>query len=298
MVSQLVTHFRLDQRSRVIDVGAGTGQVIVPLASRAGAGIAIEPEPDLLQRLRDRRGLGHNVLTVLGTDRDLPILAAAGFGPVDLVTVANALHFMNPADVFANARPLLRPGGGIAIVSHGVPLWLADNGWAREVNRFLQDWLGASTGGQCGVDDRTRADRAATLSECGFVEVTVLHHEYTAQLTPQYVVGHLYSALSETQIPVDRRADFEKGCSPPSNAAEHPRTWWSRYPSSRWLRQPPWADRSEQHLAQGSSGSNGNRNARSEWRVGARFPRSALTAAQSPSAVSASGIRQPIPPIR
>lgn len=212
VVSQLVAHSDLDKSSRIVDVGAGTGQVVVPLARRVGLGIAIEPEPDLLQLLRARQDLGDNILTVLGTDRDLPLVRqAAGDRRIDLITVANALHFMDPASVFADARELLRPGGGIAIISHGVPLWLADTAWAREVNRYLQGWLGASTGGQCGMDEQSRLERADQLVACGFVDVTVFRHDYTAQLTPQYIVGHLYSALSETQVPVNRRADFEAG---------------------------------------------------------------------------------------
>jgi hypothetical protein len=55
-----------------------------------GAAVAIEPEPDLLKRLRDRPDLEGTMLTMLGTDRDLPILGAAGCRPVDLITVANA----------------------------------------------------------------------------------------------------------------------------------------------------------------------------------------------------------------
>ncbi|MGI8415067.1 MAG: class I SAM-dependent methyltransferase [Nakamurella sp.] len=122
MVSQLVAHFDLDNSSRIVNVGAGTGQVVVPLARRVRLGIAIEPEPDLLQLLRARQDLGDDILTVLGTDRDLPLVRqAAGDRRIDLITVANALHFMDLASVFADARELLRTGGGIAIISHGCP---------------------------------------------------------------------------------------------------------------------------------------------------------------------------------
>lgn len=79
-------------------------------------------------------------LTVMPVQHRPPIpdrggLQTAGDRRVDLITVANALHFMNPASVFADARELLRPGGGIAIISHGVPLWLADTPWARSAAR-------------------------------------------------------------------------------------------------------------------------------------------------------------------
>lgn len=211
-VSQLVEHFGLNDESCVLDLGAGTGQVIAPLARRVGCGVALEPEPDLLRRLRARPDIGTNVLTVLGSDRDLPLLRRAiDDRRIDLLTVANALHFMDPASVFADARTLLRPGGGIAIVSHGLPLWLADVEWARAVNRFLLDWLEAPTASFCGLDDNTRHERARLLTDAGFIDVTVLRHDYQVELSPDYIVGHLYSALSEKQVPADRRADFESG---------------------------------------------------------------------------------------
>ncbi|MGI8415068.1 MAG: hypothetical protein ACR2P2_02445 [Nakamurella sp.] len=79
------------------------------------------------------------------------------------------------------------------------------------MNRYLQGSLGAATGGQCGMDEQSRLERADQLVACGFVDVTVFRHNYTAELTRQYIVGHLFSAMSETQVPVDRRADFEAG---------------------------------------------------------------------------------------
>lgn len=225
VVSQLVAHFDLNDQSCVLDLGAGTGQVVAPLARRVGLGVAVEPEPDLLRRLRARTDIGTNVLAVLGSDRDLPLLREV-MGDrhdrhVHLLTMANALHFMDPASVFADARTLLRPGGGIAVVSHGLPLWLADAEWARAVNRFLTDWFDRPTGDLCGLDDHARDERAQLLDAAGFIDVTVLRHDYTAELTPDYVVGHLYSALSEEQVPADRRADFESGI---RSAIEHSAT--------------------------------------------------------------------------
>ena len=41
---------------------------------------------------------------------------------IGLLTVANALHWMDATAVFAAARQLLCPGGGVAVITHGRPL--------------------------------------------------------------------------------------------------------------------------------------------------------------------------------
>ncbi|NNC12292.1 class I SAM-dependent methyltransferase [Planctomonas sp. JC2975] len=212
VVADLVSHFGLDLASSVVDLGSGTGQAIAPLSRRVGVGIAIEPEPDMLRRLRERTDVGSNVLTILGSDHDLPLLRnVLGDRRVDLVTVANALHFMDPAAVFADALSVLRPGGGIAVISHGWPLWLADSDWSRAVRAFLEQWLGHGTARTCGLDEQTLHERESLLTSTGFVDVTVSRHEYTTEVTPDYVVGNLASALSDEQVPAARRSEFEAG---------------------------------------------------------------------------------------
>jgi SAM-dependent methyltransferase len=213
VITQLVEHFQLGGADCVLDLGAGTGELLIPLVRVVGYGIGLEPEPDMLAQLRARAQREClDVVAVLASAEELPTLRRTlGGVSISLLTVANALHFMNAEDVFAHARQLLRPVGGIAVVSHGLPLWLADMDWARAVNDYLQRWLGEPTGGLCGLDDATRDKRARLLRQAGFQTVTVLRHRYSATLTPDYIVGHLYSALSQEQVPANRREDFERG---------------------------------------------------------------------------------------
>lgn len=212
VVDQLVGHLGLGPTDRVLGLGAGTGQLVLPLARRLGLGVGLDPEPDMLRLLRDRaRAEQVQVVTLLAGGEDLDVVRRlVGDGSFGLVATANALHWMDAAQVFADVHRLLRPGGGIAVVSHGVPLWLAATGWAQELNRFLQGWLGQPSGWMCGSDDATRRERAGLLVAAGFSDVTVLRHRYEAVLSPEYVMGHLYSALSPQDVPVERRPAFEQ----------------------------------------------------------------------------------------
>jgi SAM-dependent methyltransferase len=197
-----------------VDVGAGTGQLAIPLARRLGGVLAVEPEPAMLALLRERTRDDEvaNLLCVLADDTDLGLVTAVvGEGGCALVTVANALHWMDEETFFLAARRLLRPRGVLAVVTHGVPLWLADTPWAGALRGFLEQWLGAPVGFSCGTDATTLEQRRAALIRSGFSDVEVVGHGYDAAVDADHVIGQLYSAMSEGQVPAARRGEFEDG---------------------------------------------------------------------------------------
>lgn len=56
--------------------------------------------------------------------------------------------------MFAAARRLLRPGGGVASITHGRPIWLGERDWARAQRAYLERWFGPITA-TSRTDDRT-----------------------------------------------------------------------------------------------------------------------------------------------
>jgi len=197
-----------------LDLGAGTGQVAVPLAAHVGTALAVEPEPDMLAQLR-RRGEEENVrnlLCVLASDQDVPaLLDAIGRGRCGLITVANALHWMDAPALFEAAHRGLAPGGAVAIITHGIPLWLNEEHWARALNAYLTDWFGRPLTARCGSDEAALRERQDQLAAAGFSDVAVIKHRYQADIDADYVIGHLYSALDADALPTARRPEFEGG---------------------------------------------------------------------------------------
>ena len=213
VLDQLLTCLGLTPADRAVDLGAGTGQVAVPLAARLAGVLALDPEPDMLVQLRRRAEDEQlpNLVCALAADADLPALTcatgAAGFG---LLTVANALHWMDAAAVFTAARRLLRPGGGVAVITHGRPLWLGEQDWARALRGYLEDWFGPAPAG-CGTDEQTLLARRRLLEAAGFVDIAVLEHHFPMPVDTDFVIGHLYSTLPPGQLPDDRRDQFAAG---------------------------------------------------------------------------------------
>jgi len=198
VLDALVEAFGLGLTDVAIDLGCGTGQLTLPLAERVRAVIGVDPEPDML-RLAAAAAQDRGTRTaswMLGFDSDLPALARLlGPGTVAAITVATAIHWMDPAALFAAARPMLRRGGGIAVVTNGVPLWLQDSDWSRSLRAALEEWAGRDVGWACGTDEEARTRYRDALAVAGYTtgEVRV---EYDAQLDIEEIVGGVLSAMS------------------------------------------------------------------------------------------------------
>jgi trans-aconitate methyltransferase len=211
VLDALVEAFGLDHVDVAIDLGCGTGQLTLPLAERVRAVVGVDPEPDMLNLAAGAaraRGV-RNASWMLGFDSDLTALAGLiAPGTVAAITAATAIHWMDHAALFRAARPMLRDGGGIAVVTNGAPLWLQDNDWSRALRKVLEDWTGHDAGSACGTDERSRSGYREAMSAAGYTtgEVRV---EYEAELDVEAAIGSLLSAMSNHDVedPI-RRRDF------------------------------------------------------------------------------------------
>jgi len=100
--------------ARIVDVGAGTGHLALPLAARGFDVIAVEPAEEMLARLRESATLCGGRIT--------PIHAAAEALPLedesaDLIVVADAVHFIDAELGGRELSRVLCRGGSLAIVT-------------------------------------------------------------------------------------------------------------------------------------------------------------------------------------
>lgn len=207
VIDKLADTFGLTSDDIAIDVGCGTGQLTLPIAARVRAAAGVDPEPDMLARARQaaaEHGIT-NVTWLLGADTDIPALAALlGGQRAGAVTIGQALHWMNYRELFGTLIPLLRPGGGVAVITNGTPLWLQDSAWSQALRTFLGQWLGSTPTNPCGTDEASQQRYRDTMTAAGF-DVTEASFEYTDDLDLDHLVGGLYSALS---VQPDQRAAF------------------------------------------------------------------------------------------
>ncbi|OZM78222.1 SAM-dependent methyltransferase [Pseudonocardia sp. MH-G8] len=213
VVDELAAALDLDAGSRVLDVGCGTGQLTLPLAARTRAALGVDVEPDMLRlahRAAADAGAG-NVTWVLGADRDLGALAAfTGEDVFDAATIGQALHWMDVPDLFRRLALLVRPGGGVAVVTNGEPQWLLDVAWSRALRGHLERWLGRPLTARCGTDADSRRGYRDALVAAGFARVEERAVAYRDELTFAQLVGSVYSAMSPDSLPTgEARETFE-----------------------------------------------------------------------------------------
>jgi ubiquinone/menaquinone biosynthesis C-methylase UbiE len=230
VIGTLVDAFLLTSNDIVIDLGCGTGQLTLPVATRVRAVAGVDPEPDMLARARRaaaEQGIG-NVNWILGADTDMPALATLlGDQHAGAVTIGQALHWMCYGELFGNLAPFLRPGGGIAVITNGTPLWLQDNAWSYALRRFLEEWLDTNATNACCTDEASQQRYRDTLTAAGF-DVTEASIDYADGLDLEHLVGSLYSALSVQQLPPpDQRPAFaeqvRRAVAPHERFTEHVR---------------------------------------------------------------------------
>lgn len=224
VIDALAAALQLRPDDVVVDLGCGTGQLTLPLARRVRAVIGMDPEPDMLERARDvgREQGSTNVIWLLGADSDIPALGTLlGDARLGAVTVGQALHWMDHDTLFRTLAPLIRSGGGVAVVTNGTPAWLQDTTWSRALRNFLERWLGKSLTFPCGSDDASQRRYADSLRAAGF-HVSETSVEYTAEMDLDHLIGGVYSALSVNQLPApDQRPHFAEQIRQALHPAEH-----------------------------------------------------------------------------
>jgi trans-aconitate methyltransferase len=210
VVEAIVKRLRLGPEDMVLDLGCGTGLLTQALARRTRMAIGVDPEADMLAVARQTTDtdLSSKVVWILGFDADLPsVRSLVGAHALRAVTIAQALHFMDYAALFHDAKVLLRAGGGVAVVANGVPLWQQDSDWSRALRTALEEWFRADATATCGTDAATQKRYAEALTAAGY-KVFEVGHDYKEDLTLEQVLGGVHSALSPDFIPVDRREAF------------------------------------------------------------------------------------------
>ena len=108
-----------ENQLKLADIACGTGQVVLPLAKRLGKVYGIDGSPGQIEEARKRaetQGITKGIKFQVGeADK-----TGLGSESVDIVTIAQALHWLNLDNFFGHVREILKPNGVFAVLGYSM----------------------------------------------------------------------------------------------------------------------------------------------------------------------------------
>jgi SAM-dependent methyltransferase len=158
----------------VADLGSGTGLSTRMWAPHAAQVIGVEPL-DAMRRAAEAAGTPPNLRFQAGVAQQTGLPD----GAADIVTCAQALHWMDPGPTLAEVARILRPGGVFAAYDYdGTPAveWTSEQTYERCIARRNARW---QRGEAASSRQWPKAEHLARMRESGhfrYVREVVLHH--------------------------------------------------------------------------------------------------------------------------
>jgi SAM-dependent methyltransferase len=113
-ITSIFTLARLNDTSCVADIGAGTGILTRHLAGRVRQVFALEPNPEM-RRVAESELAAKPGCVILAASAENTTLDDSS---IDLITVAQAIHWFDPEPARREFRRILKPGGWLAILGN------------------------------------------------------------------------------------------------------------------------------------------------------------------------------------
>jgi SAM-dependent methyltransferase len=121
----------LERGAAVLDLAAGTGKLTRRLAGRFASVTAVEPLDGMRAVLEEAIPF---VRALAGTAEAIPLPDRS----VDAVFVAEAIHWFDPARAVAELGRVLRPDGGVAVLSNRLDSESQKEPWRVEADAVLE----------------------------------------------------------------------------------------------------------------------------------------------------------------
>jgi ubiquinone/menaquinone biosynthesis C-methylase UbiE len=175
----------------VVDLGAGTGKLTSQLAALGHRVQAVEPDSQMLRVLTEK------LPTVKGTVGTGEATTLPDHS-VDVVTVAQAFHWMDEAASFAEFRRILRPGGRVVLIWNDRDS--TRSSWNKTLSAMLQS-----------IGENTTAHRmtgVAPTTVTGFSTVETFRIEWSRTTTPEGLLDLVRSRSYIIALDETRRNDF------------------------------------------------------------------------------------------
>lgn len=205
LFDRIVERFGLDEHSRVLEIGPGTGQATRRLLELGiGSLTAVEPDARLAQHLSETlEGVGRAPLELVVSRFEAAPLPLGGF---DAAVAASSFHWVDPQSGLGRLKARLRPGG------HFAPWWniFHDMSGATAWSRAIRPLFEALVMPPSFVGDRHYSldakSRVAELDAAGFADIEHELFRQPTRLTAERVRAFYASFSPVLRLPAEERA--------------------------------------------------------------------------------------------
>jgi ubiquinone/menaquinone biosynthesis C-methylase UbiE len=212
VIQLLKTKFRLNGKSRALDLGCGTGQVALALAPHVAKVVAVDPMEAMLTAGKELAATGQitNIEWLRGQSGELQHLASE-IGEIDITVMARSFHWMDRTQTLKDLYRITRPGGGLAVIADNGPSDLPGPPWKELIRETVKQWIGEERkAGTTGKYTHPGKYHQEILSDSDFRNLELAGIQTERAWSIDAIIGYLYST-SYTSIPVlgDKKEPFE-----------------------------------------------------------------------------------------
>jgi len=207
LIARVIEIAHLAAGDRVLDLGCGPGLLAIPFAKAGMRVTAVDPEPDMLQAARQSAEDARvHIDARLGSSFAFP----QDLGPVRLVTIGRAFHWMDREDTLRKLDAIVAEDGAVALFGDGHPKTV-ENRWRsmlRDVGKRHGEPPSAYEAARAGPDYRSHE---SVLLGSPFRRLERASLIIRRTITIDEVVGLAFSRSSSSPEKLGERAEaFER----------------------------------------------------------------------------------------
>lgn len=198
---------RLSDVSRALDLGAGTGQIGIPLARSIATVLSVDPSAEMVQegrRIADELKV-KNIEFLVSRSEDLSDSASL----FDIATIAGSFHWMDRRTVLAKLAQLLKPEGCVAIIYRMLDCSEPGDWYSAMLSDIKEFWGGSFPAGTGAVRPVLTVPNREIMRASDFSEITQLRHYYEHHFNIDDLLGYVLStSMGAPGTLGPRRDDF------------------------------------------------------------------------------------------
>lgn len=192
LIEALVHDLHLVSGSNVVDLGCGTGELAIPLATFGVRILAIDPEPEMLAKGFAKVAASPDTKTPIHwcVGDDSAIADCVRSRSIDACVMGQSFHWMNRVQLLDQLNSIVRSDGGIAIVSGGESVWSdQQNGWSEVVRDLVVEALGPRRRAGASTYEHPKEPHEVVLRQSRFSQINEQKFHEEVSLSIEDIIG-------------------------------------------------------------------------------------------------------------